>query len=304
MAQQIKKRKMSFMELAQLEIFSDEIAAVNFAFEMDLIHRDAQCDFCSHLLEIRKHDSFRMKHAFYCPNCQLYTSIFNKSFFTRTKLPINQVIHLIYNWSMKLGVEITARQVGTTEKTVSNFFQCLRDACEEWYKIHSARKIGGPGTTVEIDETLMTKRKYNRGRLPNDVWVIGGICRETKEIFIKEIPDRTRDTLERVIKKHVLLGTQINTDMWPAYDNLNNLGYIHKTVNHSTNFVNPVDGTHTQNIERLWRDLKDVKKRYQGIPESEIESHVYEFLWRKSCSVTYKNAFEEALNMLSEIEWN
>ena len=32
---------------------------------------------------------------------------------------------------------------------------------------------------VEIDESLFGKRKYNRERLCNGQWVLGGICVET-----------------------------------------------------------------------------------------------------------------------------
>ena len=38
--------------------------------------------------------------------------------------------------------------------------------------------IGGQGVEVEIDETLMARRKYNRGRISLQVWVFGGIERE------------------------------------------------------------------------------------------------------------------------------
>ncbi len=92
--------------------------------------------------------------------------------------------------------------------------------------------------------------------------------------------------------------------MWRGYTNLDNIGYSHKTVNHSENFVNPNDGTHTQNIERFWKGLKDKKRKYQGIPKSEVESHVFEYLWRKKRSVTSENAFEEAIHMLADVEWN
>lgn len=40
-------------------------------------------------------------------------------------------------------------------------------------------KIGGPGRTVEIDESKFGKRKYHRGKRVDGVWVFGGIERET-----------------------------------------------------------------------------------------------------------------------------
>lgn len=36
---------------------------------------------------------------------------------------------------------------------------------------------------------------------------------------------------------------------------LRNESYIHRTVNHSANFIDSKTGVHTQNIERLWRKL-------------------------------------------------
>jgi hypothetical protein len=48
------------------------------------------------------------------------------------------------------------------------------------------------------------------------------------------------------------------TDYWRGYRDLNWCGFEHYSVNHSENFVDPdVPWIHTQNIERLWRSLKE-----------------------------------------------
>jgi hypothetical protein len=47
----------------------------------------------------------------------------------------------------------------------------------------TARKIGGVGLHVQIDECLFSKRKYNVGREVRKMWVVGGICYETNEVF-------------------------------------------------------------------------------------------------------------------------
>ncbi|TRY70261.1 hypothetical protein TCAL_16390, partial [Tigriopus californicus] len=50
---------------------------------------------------------------------------------------------------------------------------------------------------VEIDETFVFKRKYNRGRVNPGKWIFGGIQRDLGIGFLVEVPDRTRQTLER-----------------------------------------------------------------------------------------------------------
>jgi hypothetical protein len=44
-------------------------------------------------------------------------------------------------------------------------------------------QIGGPGMTVELDESLFVKRKTNYGRMFREQWVFGGDCRETQKSF-------------------------------------------------------------------------------------------------------------------------
>ena len=204
---------------------------------------------------------------------------------------------------MESSIDKAAHEATVSPHTVSAIFQSLRDACEVWYNLNCSEKIGGVNTIVEVDETVMSKRKNYAGRVIPPVWIFGGCCRETKEVFAVKIPNRSKQVLHDEIKNHIKPGTTINSDMWKGYNGIENLGYTHNSVNHSLNFVNPDDGTHTQNIERVWRGIKDRKRQFCGIPESEIESHLYTYLWRKKRSITPSNAFEETLHMISDVEW-
>ena len=57
---------------------------------------------------------------------------------------------------------------------------------------------------------------------------------------------RNAETLIPIIQRHVLPGTEIASDEWRAYSKLRELGYIHYTVNHSKNFVDPLTKRHFQ----------------------------------------------------------
>ena len=74
---------------------------------------------------------------------------------------------------------------------------------------------------VEIDETKVGKRKYNRGRMVEGSWVLGMIDLGTSEVSMSEIRleicpnnDCSSSTLTKLIEKHVKKGTTIITDLW------------------------------------------------------------------------------------------
>ena len=71
---------------------------------------------------------------------------------------------------------------------------------------------------------------------------------------------RDESTLRPIIQRNVAPHSIIMSDQWKAYHNISHwqgFNYIHRTVNHSVNFVNPVDGTDTQRIESNWGWVKN-----------------------------------------------
>ncbi|CAG8681395.1 8963_t:CDS:1, partial [Ambispora gerdemannii] len=110
--------------------------------------------------------------------------------------------------------------------------------------------IGGENIIVEIDESKFGRRKYHRGRIVEDIWVVGDIERtDEKRCFVQIVQDRIAETLHDVISKHVVSGSIVYTDLWRGYRGITELNMSHKTVNHSKNFVDPNTGVHTNTIE-------------------------------------------------------
>jgi len=55
-----------------------------------------------------------------------------------------------------------------------------------------------------MDESLFTKRKNNWGKvLPHNYWIFGEICRESKEKFLVEVPDRSSATSMSEIHQNI-----------------------------------------------------------------------------------------------------
>lgn len=114
-----------------------------------------------------------------------------------------------------------------------------------------------------VDETFVFKRKYHVGRLlhaeQERIWVVCGICRETGEVFVVAVRDRSAATLREVLETYVAWGTRIITDCWHGYHNLQEFGFVNASVNQSENFVDRSDRSiHTNRIERQWRTLRTI----------------------------------------------
>ena len=92
------------------------------------------------------------------------------------------------------------------------------------------------------------------------MWVFGGTECDSQKSFpvpLLEKPQKDAETLLPLIQKYIKPGSTIISDEWRAYSKLSDLGYKHLTINHSENFADPVNPLiHTQNIERLWEDVK------------------------------------------------
>ena len=138
-------------------------------------------------------------------------------------------------------LESTNIKLQTLTETISNYYNYCREICKSAVRREAQGKIGGQGLIVEIDEAKFGNRKYNRGHVIKGKWVLGGICHETKEVFLEEAERRDKHTLLPIILEKVAQGSTVITDCWKAYNNLKH-SFAHLNGNHSLNFVDPNTG--------------------------------------------------------------
>ena len=145
------------------------------------------------------------------------------------------------------------------------------------------------------------RRKYQRGRVLNQVWLFGGVERISKKRFVIALTgdigeERDKATLIPLIEKYILKGSVIYSDCWRAYTGLDDLGYQHFKINHSENSVDPTKPSiHTQNIERLWLDIKQWIRR-PGIRSKYLYQYLarYLFITSQDNSVVHRFLQEAA----------
>lgn len=244
----------------------DEVRAFEFALEKNLIKRERICE-CGAELKWIKDEKQRYKYRFSCTQrrsvCKKTYSILHGTWFAKSKLSIRDQILVIYCYCLEMeNKQIDGMLNFISKNTSVDWNNYFHDLCSIYLSELNNIKIGGAGMIVECDETKIFKNKNHIGRLTSEQetheWLFGGICRETKETFFVIVPNRNEETLINAICENINEGSHIITDCWRSYLNIQSYGYIHSTINHSENFINPNDqNIHTQTIERVWRGVKN-----------------------------------------------
>ena len=178
---------------------------------------------------------------------------------------------------MNLTYDQTQTETKASRPTISHWFNLCRGVCfiaNMNNETNTGGKIGGEGKVVEVDETKIGKRKFNRGRLTDGHWIFGMVERDSGKLRLEVCPDNKRDhqTLLSLINKHVEKNTTIMSNGWRGYSKLEEAGFKHFSVNHSKFFVDPVTGAHTQQIESSWRAMKRRLSR-GGIKSTAYDLH-------------------------------
>ena len=133
------------------------------------------------------------------------------------------------------------------------------------------------------------------------MWVFGGIDRDTKEVFLCQVQDRSAETLIPLIQQHVRPGTTIISDEWSAYNALGEFGYHNLSVYHSVNFVDLTTGAHTENVEGTWSYCKTKLKRMRGTSCEMIGSYLVEFMWRRKYATSGAATFRNILAHIGDL---
>ena len=239
---------------------------------------------------------------------------------TRTCSSLALCVHVVTylpndfsNRCHNISVKATAALTQLPERTVVMWHKKFRSICRWWIRRNPRQiggKVGARRLVVEIDEALVGKRKYNRGRLVRERWIFGGYCQETAEGFLVFVRRRDAGTLLPLIVQHIAPGSRVMSDCWGAYRRIRRLGwqfgihmtrrYHHTTVNHSRNFVDPYTNTCTNRVENFWMNAKRKLKAMQGVQSSQLKSHLWEFLWRHRNGGDGTAAFNALIRQISE----
>jgi len=153
-----------------LQLLTSPIHALTYSQQIGLLPKTRLCKRCSETMKIQQYKSLDgWRWSCYKNKCDHYTiNLRSGTIFENSKLSIGVINVILHEWSTNNDIMRTAKIVKVSKKTIAYWFNKIRTLIYQ-YRLLKVKKIGGVNKIVEIDETLISKRKYNKGRMQNQV---------------------------------------------------------------------------------------------------------------------------------------
>ena len=156
---------MSILQLGPV-IFGDTDRLISHLQGKNVLSSNKTCP-CGTAMQLSARSDVSDGVRFRCPSCHKCTSIRDGSFFSKSRLPLRKWVILMYWWARNYPVTDAASEAEVTEASACAVYQWLREVCTTRLMTMPIR-LGGPGTIVQIDESLMKhKPKVNKSYVYN-----------------------------------------------------------------------------------------------------------------------------------------
>jgi transposase-like protein len=295
------------LSIAQLEdICSNPITVAAFLQEHGILSSNFYCDDCRAWMDVEL-DSTRSDNILMrCATCSKSLSIRHSSVLYKSKLTLKQFVYFAYFWVLKISCDQMCIILALSKPTVIKYMKLFRRVCS-LQLLRMDMRVGGPGTIVQIDESVIYRPKYHRGHalFETQKWIFGIYEPHCKKGLILFVPDRSAATLLPLIMRFILPGSEIHSDQWAAYRGISDLpvepAYVHRTVNHSLHFVDPVTDVHTNNVEAFWSSVKKKFKMMNGANRQLTGSYLDEQVYRGRFSQSGGDIFTTFLDHLGDM---
>ena len=237
---------------------------------------------CPKCLKTGKFSRLSKVPAYSCPWCGHHIHPMAGTPFEASHTPHQKWFYAMYLFTTSrhgVPAKELQRQLAVTYKTA-------------WRMGHEIRKYmakvdGDPPLSghVEIDEAYIGgkvkggRAKGITGRGAKKA-VVFGILERDGELFTKVVPDASTKSLIPHIVANVPKGTRISSDEWHPYRVLKQIGYDHKTVNHSQKEYARGD-THVNTLESFWAILKrSIRGTHVHVSPKHLQKYLGEFEYR------------------------
>jgi transposase len=240
------------LTLAQfLKLFPDDEACLVHLFEVRF-GQGFECPRCERSAKWYRIEAERAYSCGFCGN-HLHPTVGTP--FHRTRTPLQSWFYAIFMFTTTrngVAAKELERFLGVTYKTAWRMAFEIR---KHMAAVDGEDMIGGIGSIVEVDETLVGGKTKGAGKYRDGKTYVMGMLERGGEVITKVVPNNRQSTLIPAIRESVAPGTEIHSDELKSYRILPKFGYPHRRVNHAAK-VYCRDGVTTNTLESFWAQFK------------------------------------------------
>ncbi|KAI5754988.1 hypothetical protein M8J77_013180 [Diaphorina citri] len=263
-------------EVSFMDINENYEDIVRFFIQHNILKNKIQCEQCLNMIQLNQRDLvFRcsgvdkvsQKKCYFFKSAKKNTILEHSTI--RIKPFFNFVAVLLFLKPPRN--KIYREHLKLNNATFSIWSKLCRDILIRWND-HHFKKIGGKGYTVEVDISNICG---------GSSLILGGICRETKEIFLHPIEKKFSSmSVTKIVEDNVEPDSCVITKQLEIYECLKQIQtYTHFSVK---KLVDESTGAHINHIQRLWRDVKINIPHHSFKNEQMLLPYLAEYKFKKS----------------------
>ena len=242
-----------------------------------------------------------------CKGCSKPFSVTVGTVFERSKVPLNKwLLATFLMTSSKKGISSHQlhRTLGVTYKTAWFMSQRIREAMGLGPENEDSGPIGGPGRTIEADETFVGGKAKNahKGKPIPPKRPVVALVERGGQVRANHTADVTAKSVREVLVTQASRKSDLRTDEALTYYWLGREFNSHKTVNHSQGeYVK--DDAYTNTAESFFALLKrGIYGNFHAVSEQHLQRYVNEaaFKWNNRSKLGIEDT-ERANNALRGI---
>jgi transposase len=226
----------------------------------------------------------KSRRSFECEHCgyQVYPTAGTP--FESTRTPLRDWFYVMFLFCASrngVAAKEVQRQLGVTYKTAWRMCNLIR---KYMGYVDGDFPLGGPGKTVEIDETFIGGKDH-AGH--DDKAVVFGIVERNGDVLTRHVAMRTKVHVIPHVVTFVKPGSKIYSDRESAFKLLTEkYGYDHEMVDHDAGEYVRGD-VHTNTIEGFWANVKrGINGTYVHVSKKWLQTYLREFEYRHNLRQT------------------
>lgn len=258
------------------------------------------CDHDKCYLIETKGKTGKVCRLFECAECKLHFSATTNTLFHDSHLPLQKwfaAIALMVEAKKGISAAQVQRHIGVTYKTAWYLCHRIRQAMQE----DPGSKIGGEGSTVEIDEMYVGGRRHKKGPLAtkNNKVTVLGIAERGGSIHLQTVAGARGETVKPILDAKLSSETGlIVTDGANLYKSV-----IPKEKHKRTIHAEEVDKTGKTTMRTVEGAFslfqRGIVGNYHKLSEWHMDRYLGEFCWRFNRRRKQPQLFDLALSNLA-----